>query len=77
LELERPSWQWGGKYAIVELQHARHLSPGNVQAQRLLSPAYRRAGDAKRAAQFADTSPKRASRGRRSASDSCPDMANA
>jgi len=42
--------------AIVELQHARHLSPGNVQAQRLLSQAYRRAGDAKRAAQFADTS---------------------
>ncbi len=42
--------------AIVELQHARHLSPGNVQAQRLLSQAYRRAGDAKRAAKFADTS---------------------
>jgi predicted Zn-dependent protease len=42
--------------AIVELQHARHLSPGNLQAQRLLSQAYRRAGDAKRAAQFADTS---------------------
>jgi len=42
--------------AIVELQHARHLSPGNLQVQRLLSQAYRRAGDAKRAAQFADTS---------------------
>jgi tetratricopeptide (TPR) repeat protein len=42
--------------AIVELQHARHLSPGNLQAQRLLSQAYRRAGDTKRAAQFADTS---------------------
>jgi superkiller protein 3 len=44
------------KDAIVELQHALQLSPGNVQAQRLLSQAYRRTGDAKRAAKYADTS---------------------
>jgi len=42
--------------AIVELEEALHLSPGNVQARRLLSQAYRRAGDAKRAAQYAETS---------------------
>jgi len=42
--------------AIVELEKALHLSPGNVQAQRLLSQAYRRAGDAKRAAKYAETS---------------------
>jgi tetratricopeptide (TPR) repeat protein len=42
--------------AIVELEEALHLSPGNVQARRLLSHAYRRAGDAKRAAMYADTS---------------------
>jgi tetratricopeptide (TPR) repeat protein len=42
--------------AIVELEEAQHLSPGNVQARRLLSQAYRRAGDAKRAAQYAETS---------------------
>jgi tetratricopeptide (TPR) repeat protein len=42
--------------AIVELEEALHLSPGNVQAQRLLSRAYRRAGDTKRAAKYAETS---------------------
>jgi Flp pilus assembly protein TadD len=42
--------------AIVELEKALRLSPGNVQAQRLLSHAYRRAGDNKRAAKYADTS---------------------
>jgi len=42
--------------AIVELEKALRLSPGNVQAQRLLSHAYRRAGDTKRAAKYADTS---------------------
>jgi tetratricopeptide (TPR) repeat protein len=42
--------------AIVELEEVQHLSPGNVQARRLLSQAYRRAGDAKRAAQYAETS---------------------
>jgi tetratricopeptide (TPR) repeat protein len=42
--------------AIVELEEALHLSPGNAQARRLLSRAYRRTGDAKRAAQYADTS---------------------
>jgi len=42
--------------AIVELEEALHLSPGNIQARRLLSQAYHRAGDAKRAAKYADTS---------------------
>jgi tetratricopeptide (TPR) repeat protein len=42
--------------AIVELEEALHLSTGNVQARRLLSQAYHRAGDAKRAAKYADTS---------------------
>jgi tetratricopeptide (TPR) repeat protein len=42
--------------AIVELEEALHLSPGNVRARRLLSQAYQRAGDAKRAAKYADTS---------------------
>jgi tetratricopeptide (TPR) repeat protein len=42
--------------AIVELEKALHLSPANVQARRLLSQAYRRAGDAKRAAKYAETS---------------------
>jgi tetratricopeptide (TPR) repeat protein len=42
--------------AIVELEKALHLSPGNVQARRLLSQAYRRVGDAKRAAKYAETS---------------------
>lgn len=42
--------------AIAELEEALHLSPGNVPAQRLLSQAYQRAGDVKRAAKFANTS---------------------
>jgi tetratricopeptide (TPR) repeat protein len=39
--------------AIAELQEALRLSPGNVQARRLLSQAYRRAGDTQRAEEFA------------------------
>jgi tetratricopeptide (TPR) repeat protein len=42
--------------AIVELEKALNLSPRNVQARRLLSQAYRRAGDPKRAAKYADSS---------------------
>lgn len=42
--------------AIAELQEALRLSPGNVQAKRLLSQAYRRAGDSKSAAKFAEAS---------------------
>ncbi len=42
--------------AIVELEESLRLSPGSVQARRLLSQAYRRAGDTKRAANYADTS---------------------
>ncbi len=42
--------------AMTELQEALRLSPGNVQAQRLLSQAYRRAGDPKSAAKFAEAS---------------------
>jgi Flp pilus assembly protein TadD len=42
--------------AITELQEALRLSPGNVQAKRLLSQAYRRAGDPKSAARFAEAS---------------------
>jgi Flp pilus assembly protein TadD len=42
--------------AIAELQEALRLSPGNVQAKRLLSQAYRRAGDAKNAVKFATAS---------------------
>ena len=40
--------------AIVELQETLRLSPGNVQARRLLSQAYRRAGDAKSATEQGD-----------------------
>jgi tetratricopeptide (TPR) repeat protein len=40
--------------AIVELQETLRLSPSNVQAQRLLRQAYRRAGDTKSAAGQAD-----------------------
>jgi Flp pilus assembly protein TadD len=40
--------------AIAELQEALRLRPDNVQAKRLLSKAYGRAGDAKRAAAFAE-----------------------
>jgi len=42
--------------AIAELQEARRLSPGNAQANRLLSQAYRRAGDSKSATKFAAAS---------------------
>ena len=42
--------------AVVELEEALRLSPGNLQAQRLLSQAYRRAGDPARAAKYAETS---------------------
>ncbi len=42
------------KEAIVDLEAALHLSPGYPQAGRLLSQAYQRAGDAKRAATYAD-----------------------
>jgi tetratricopeptide (TPR) repeat protein len=41
---------------IAELQEALRLNPGNTQAKRLLSQAYRRAGDAKNAAKFAEAS---------------------
>jgi len=43
------------KEAIVDLEAALHLSPGYPQAGRLLSQAYQRAGDAQRAARYADT----------------------
>jgi tetratricopeptide (TPR) repeat protein len=39
---------------IAELQQALRLNPGNRQVTRLLSQAYRRAGDAKNAAKFAE-----------------------
>ncbi len=42
--------------AIAELQEALRLDPGNKQAKRLLSQAYRRAGDVKNAAKFAEAS---------------------
>ena len=42
--------------AIAELQEALRLDPGNTRAKRLLSQAYRRAGDAKNAAKFAEAS---------------------
>ena len=42
--------------AIAELQEAIELNPGNVQAKRLLSQAYRRAGDSKAATKFAEAS---------------------
>jgi Flp pilus assembly protein TadD len=38
--------------AIVELKKSVQLSPGNVQARRLLSQAYRRAGDTKAASRY-------------------------
>ena len=43
--------------AISELREALRLQPGNIQAKRLLSQAYRRAGDAQNAAKFADSPP--------------------
>jgi tetratricopeptide (TPR) repeat protein len=42
--------------AIADLQEVLRLDPGNIQAKRLLSHAYRRAGDSKNAAAFADNS---------------------
>jgi tetratricopeptide (TPR) repeat protein len=42
--------------AIAEFHKALRLDPGNTQAKRLLSQAYRRAGDAKNAAKFAEAS---------------------
>jgi tetratricopeptide (TPR) repeat protein len=42
--------------AISELREALRLDPGNTQAKRLLSQAYRRAGDAQNAAKYADSS---------------------
>ena len=44
------------KEAIPELREALRLDPGNTQAKRLLSQAYRRAGDAENAAKYADAS---------------------
>ena len=41
--------------AIAELEEALRLSPGNVQARRLLSRAYQRAGNKKRAEQYAES----------------------
>jgi tetratricopeptide (TPR) repeat protein len=42
--------------AIADLHEALRLDPGSTQAKRLLSQAYRRAGDAKNAAKFAEAS---------------------
>jgi superkiller protein 3 len=42
--------------AIRDLEEALRLSPGNPQASRLLSQAYRRAGDPARAAKYAEAS---------------------
>jgi predicted Zn-dependent protease len=42
--------------AIAELQEALRLAPANPQAKRLLSQAYRRAGDTKNAAKYAEAS---------------------
>ena len=42
--------------AIPQLLEALRLDPGNTQAKRLLSQAYRRAGDAKNAAKYAESS---------------------
>ena len=44
------------KEAIDGLQQALRLSPGNVQARRLLSQAYRRIGDSQRAEEYAENS---------------------
>lgn len=41
--------------AIAELEKALHLNPASVQARRLLSQAYQRAGDARRAEEYAGT----------------------
>jgi len=42
--------------AIPELREALRLDPGNTQAKRLLSQAYRRAGDAQNATKYAEAS---------------------
>ena len=42
--------------AISELREALRLDPGSTQAKRLLSQAYRRAGEAQNAAKFANSS---------------------
>ena len=42
--------------AIAELQFTLRLNPGDRQAKRLLSQAYRRAGDTKNAEKFAEAS---------------------
>jgi tetratricopeptide (TPR) repeat protein len=42
--------------AIAELQEALRLDPANVPAKRLLSQAYRRAGDAKNVAKYVEAS---------------------
>jgi tetratricopeptide (TPR) repeat protein len=42
--------------AILELREALRLDPGNTQAKRVLSQAYRRAGDAQNATKYADAS---------------------
>jgi tetratricopeptide (TPR) repeat protein len=42
--------------AIAELQKTLQLSPGNLQAQRLLSQAYGRAGDTRAASRYAEKS---------------------
>lgn len=42
--------------AIADLEETLRLSHGNLQARRLLSQAYRRAGDPTRAAKYAETS---------------------
>src|SRR5439155_1223976 len=42
--------------AIAELQETLHLSPGDIQARRLLSQAFRRAGNTKSATEHADAS---------------------
>ena len=44
------------KEAIDGLQQVLRLSPGNVQARRLLSQAYRRIGDSQRAEEYAENS---------------------
>ena len=44
--------------AIVELEEALRLSPGNIQARRLLSQAYQRAGNEERAQQYAEAAAK-------------------
>ncbi len=42
--------------AIAEFREALRLDPGNTQAKRLLSQAYRRAGDVQNATKYADAS---------------------